>query len=110
MDKWYDFTHSNSCRQDHNRLLHPLGKDSVWVQMSAHLQVQTMPCRYILLTRALIDPTAARSSITRFEAVSMSCEIINGRIKLIILHDGPYRNNFEAEFVVEEKKKIWCKP
>lgn len=92
------------CRQDHNSLLHPTLADKVWVKMTAHIQVIPGPDRKELWTRALIDPTAARSAITLQEAQELGCVINRGRTVLSVCYRNEKNRRLEVEMVVEAKR------
>lgn len=91
------------CRQDHHSWLHPLPKGSIWFPMTAYIRVFTSPNGSEQYTRAIIDPTAARSSITLREAEELRCRVKQGRTTLTVSHSHKAGRTIVAEFVVEAK-------
>lgn len=74
------------CKQDHNTWLHPLEKGQIWFRMTAEIRIVTWPGHRAKETRVLIDPNAARSSITADEAERLNCFIHEGRTTVTVFH------------------------
>lgn len=92
------------CMQDHNSLLHPMSAGTIWFEMTAQVRVITHPGARPRETRLLIDPNAARSSITFAEALHLGCIVRNGRTTVTIYHRRYEKRRVEVECAVEHKK------
>lgn len=93
------------CMQDHNSLLHPTPEDRIWVKMMAFVRITAHRDDTEYSTHALIDPTAARSSITLKEAQRVRCKIMDGRTNITVFHGYEEVFRFiDVECVVEDKK------
>lgn len=72
------------CLQDHNTWLHPIPRGKIWVRMAAMVRIIAHPGAPDRWTRALIDPTIARSAIMASEAKLLHCKIQGGRTQIIV--------------------------
>lgn len=90
------------CFQQHNTLLHPMPNDHLWFPMTAEARVYPRPNseRYKLV-RMMIDPNAARSSISQTKAKELGCIVRQGRTVVTVAHRLYAHRNMKAECAVE---------
>ncbi|XP_037823627.1 uncharacterized protein LOC119611993 [Lucilia sericata] len=96
------------CMQDHNTLLHPTPQESIWFPMTATVRVVTKFSTDAFV-RALIDPTAARSSIMQSEIDGLELGVHQGRTNIVVYHSHEEKRRINVECVVE-KRRFGCTP
>ncbi|KNC24543.1 hypothetical protein FF38_04199 [Lucilia cuprina] len=72
--------------------------------MTAHVRITTQLGGAERWTRAVIDPTVARSSITLSEAKKLGCNIYGGRTTISVFHRSENRRRILVDCTVETKK------
>ncbi|XP_046812010.1 uncharacterized protein LOC124421204 [Lucilia cuprina] len=90
------------CMQDHNTLLHPLPEGRIWFPMTATVRVVTRNPIDVFI-KALIDPTAARSSILKSEANELGFRVFQGRVTITVYHSREEKRRISVECVVDSK-------
>lgn len=95
------------CLQDHNTWLHPLSSGKLWLKMSAHVRLLVAPGRGPIFTRVLIDPNAARSSITLSEAMRLRCpQSSKNRTSITLLHRSRTGWRLEVQCAIENRESV----
>lgn len=75
------------CRQQHNTLLHPVASGSIWFPMTAMAKVYPHEnSTHHKFVRILIDPNAARSSISEVKAKKLGLSTTSNRVMLKLGH------------------------
>lgn len=91
------------CLQDHNTWLHPLTADRIWFPMTANILVRPRRDGTELYMRVLIDPTAARSTVMKWESDDLKCIVKEGRTIMTLIQKNVENRPIDIEFVVENK-------
>lgn len=91
------------CMQDHNTWLHPVAPGFVWLKMSAQVRITPRPGEDTTKVRVLIDPNAARSSITLCDAKHLRCTIRQNRTLITLRHHTQPGWRLEVQCAVEDR-------
>lgn len=91
------------CLQDHHTWLHALAAGHIWFSMTATVKVLPRRNGSELYIRALIDPTAARSSVIKYKTDDLQCDVKKGRTIMSLFPERSNVQPVDIEFVVENK-------
>lgn len=91
------------CVQDHHTALHPTRSGRIWFQMTAEVKIVPYPGCRPMETRIVIDPNAARSSITAAEAERLGCVVTRGRTMVTMFHTRFDKRRIDVNCAVEDR-------